>query len=112
MNKILKQLEKRYVEAHNEEYNIAIEISFARQGIDPTEVSRQHKDQIRNLNNRIEDIKEKANQKIIKLQHEAQVEMVAVHNELVKLNLEIRKAQGINEPATEIKSAADNPAAP
>jgi len=112
MNEILETLEKKYQEARNAEYDIAIEISLAQQGIDPTIVAKRDLDQIRRLNYKIEQIKSKENQKHLEIQQEAIIEINEVHNELIKINQAIRKAQGIkDESATETESGPDNPAA-
>lgn len=99
MNEILEQLEKRYQEARNEEYGIAIEISLARQGIDVTKVAKRDLDQIRRMNYKIEEIKQKANEKHFKIQAETETEIVEVHNELIKINQKIRKEQGLKDEA-------------
>lgn len=62
MNEILEQLQKQYQEARNQEYDIAIEISLAQQGIDHTKVSKRDLDQLRRMNYKIEEIKQKANE--------------------------------------------------
>lgn len=112
MNKILETLEKKYQEARNQEYDIAIEISLAQQGIDPTIVPKRSIDQMRRLNYKIEQIKSKENQKHFEIQQGAIIEINEVHNELIKINQAIRKEQGIkDESATETEGGPDNPAA-
>ncbi len=92
---ILKELNDRYWEARNELYNVSIEMSLANSGIDPTKVSKKDIDQIRRLNFKIEGVKEKENRNILKVQQEAQAEIVEIHAELDKINAGIRKAQGL-----------------
>lgn len=92
---ILKELNDRYWEARNELYNVSIEMSLAKSGIDTTKVSKKDIDQIRRLNFKIEDVKEKENRNILKVQQEAQAEIVEIHAELDKINVGIRKAQGL-----------------
>lgn len=100
MNEILEELQKRYQEARNEEYGIAIDISLVQQGIDVTKVAKRDLDQIRRLNYKIEQIKSKENQKHLEIQQEAIIEINEVHNELIKINQVIRKAQGIKDGYT------------
>ncbi len=95
MKEIIEQLEKQYAAVRNEEYDLAIKISLAGQGIYPAKVSRRHIDMIRTLNYRIEDIKAKANQNIFEVQQEASADILEVQNRLVEINREIRKAQGL-----------------
>ncbi len=113
MNEILEELQKRYHKARNTEYDIAIEISLAQQGIDPTIVAKRDIDQMRRLNYKIEEIKQKANEKHFKIQAETETEIVEVHNELIKINQAIRKAQGIKDGYTAgAESEPDNSETP
>lgn len=98
---ILKELDDRYWEARNELYNVSIEMSLAKQGINPTKVSKKDIDQIRRLNFKIEDVREKENRNILKVQQEAQAQIQEIYAEINKVNAAIRKVQGLPLPTAE-----------
>ena len=98
-NARLIELKQKYESVSIEEYNAAIEIHLAEQGIDPLKVAKKDLDQIRRINRKVEERNEKANQKINQFASQVMGETNEAnmndHTELVKINQKIRKEQGL-----------------
>ena len=119
-NAWLSELRQKYESVRIEEYNTAIEIHLAEQGIDPFKVAKKDLDQIRRINRKVEERNEKANQKInqfaSQVMAETNEENMKDHAELVKINQKIRKEQGLSaddkKQEPEAESRPDNTSAP
>jgi hypothetical protein len=116
----LIELKQKYESVHIEEYNTAIEIYLAEQGIDPFKVAKKDLDQIHRINRKIEERNEKANQKINQFASQVMTETneanMIDHTELVKINQKIRKEQGLladdQQQEFEAESRPDSTSAP
>jgi hypothetical protein len=116
----LIELKQKYESVHIEEYNTAIEIYLAEQGIDPFKVAKKDLDQIHRINRKIEERNEKANQKINQFASQVMTETNEAnmndHTELVKINQKIRKEQGLvaddQKQEFEAESRPDSTSAP
>jgi uridine kinase len=119
-NARLIELKQKYESVRIEEYNTAIEIHLAEQGIDPSKVAKKDLDQIRRINRKVEERNEKANQKINQFASQLMAETNEVnmndHAELVKINQKIRKEQGLladdQKQESQTESRPDNTSAP
>ena len=119
-NARLVELKQKYESVRIEEYNAAIEIHLAEQGIDPLKVAKKDLDQIRRINRKVEERNEKANQKINQFVSQVMAETNEAnmndHTELVKINQKIRKEQGLladdQKQESQTESQPDNTSAP
>ncbi len=119
-NARLIELKQKYESVSVEEYNTAIEIHLAEQGIDPFKVAKKDLDQIRRINRKVEERNEKANQKInqfaSQIMDETNEANMKDHTELVKINQKIRKEQGLfiddQKQELEAESRPNNTSAP
>jgi uridine kinase len=120
LNVRLIELKQKFESVRIEEYNTAIEIHLAEQGIDPFKVAKKDLDQIRRINRKVEERNEKANQKINQFASQVMTETneanMKDHTELVKINQKIRKEQGLladdQKQEPEAESRSDSTSAP
>ncbi len=116
----LNELRQKYESVRIKEYDTAIEIHLAEQGIDPGKVAKKDLDQIRRINRRAEERNEKANQEInqfaTQVMGETNEANMKDHTELVKINEKIRMEQGLladdQRQESEAESRPDNTSAP
>ena len=119
-NARLIELKQKYESVRIEEYNTAIEIHLAEQGIDQLKVAKKDLNQIRRINRKVEERNEKANQRINQFASQVMDETneanMKDHAELVKINQKIRKEQGLladdQKQESQTESRPDNTSAP